>query len=94
MNRRHSEPERVRRAVEEDLAPGFSFADQLAATAEEVGSGLPEWMDGAAGTAGGPERNGLDPSVRLRSRWCFSILRSHRLFRASLGRPVSCAGLD
>ena len=33
------------RVIEDDLAVGFSFLDKLEESAEEVGSGMPEWFD-------------------------------------------------
>jgi hypothetical protein len=44
------------RVFEQNLTPGFSFADSLKSTAEEVGADLPEWMeDTGEGLVFGPE---------------------------------------
>jgi hypothetical protein len=42
--------------LKQNLDPGFSFEDSLRSTAEEVGAGLPEWMeDTGEGIVFGPE---------------------------------------
>lgn len=43
------------RVMDEDIDPGFSFPEALKGTVEEIGSGLPEWLDDPEGYSLGPE---------------------------------------
>ena len=43
------------RVVDEDIDPGFSFPEALKGAVEEIGSGLPEWLDDPEGYSFGPE---------------------------------------
>ena len=46
------------RVFEEGLDPEFSFREEIAQTVEEVGAGLPDWMDNPEGCDFGPEVTG------------------------------------
>ena len=64
----------IGRVIEDDIDPGFSFADRLMAAVEEIGSGLPEWMDGLA------EEFGFGPNVTqclLESEWTGGLRGGH-----------------
>jgi hypothetical protein len=67
------------RIVEEDLAPEFSFRDAIVETLDDIGVGLPEWMDNSEGCTFGPQVTGClldwERRVALREkRDMFSVL--------------------
>lgn len=77
------------RVFDGDLDPGFSFAEAIAESADEIGTGLPEWIDPSAGdgTQLGPVATGCLLEWEWRRRGGTGGTHSRCLMRSGGWRP-------